>query len=69
MQAISIVPGSKQLALIDRPEPRITADDEVELRVIEVGICGTDREEAVGGRAGRQRASRTWSLATKCWAK
>jgi threonine dehydrogenase-like Zn-dependent dehydrogenase len=37
--------------MIDRPEPRVGVPDEVMLRVVRVGICGTDREEANGGRA------------------
>jgi threonine dehydrogenase-like Zn-dependent dehydrogenase len=37
--------------LVERPEPTITSNDEVKIKVIQVGICGTDREEAAGGRA------------------
>lgn len=51
MKAIALVPGTTQLRLADRPEPAIGAPDEVKLRVLQVGICGTDREEAAGGRA------------------
>ena len=51
MKAISIVPGTKSIHLADLPEPAINAPDEIKLRVLHVGICGTDREEAQGGRA------------------
>ncbi|HEU5407544.1 MAG TPA: alcohol dehydrogenase catalytic domain-containing protein, partial [Nitrospira sp.] len=51
MKAISIVPGTKNVRLVDRPEPSISAADEIKVRVLRVGICGTDREEAAGGRA------------------
>jgi threonine dehydrogenase-like Zn-dependent dehydrogenase len=51
MKAIAIIPGTKNVQLIDLPEPRISAPDQVKLRVLRVGICGTDREEAEGGRA------------------
>lgn len=51
MKAISVVTGTTNLRLVDRPEPFLTAADEVKLRVLRVGICGTDREEASGGRA------------------
>jgi len=51
MKAIAILPGMAGSHLVDRPEPSITAQDEVKLRVIRVGICGTDREEVTGGRA------------------
>jgi threonine dehydrogenase-like Zn-dependent dehydrogenase len=51
MKAIALVPGTTNLRLVDLPEPSITAPDEVKLEVLQVGICGTDREEASGGRA------------------
>jgi len=51
MKAISLVPGTTDLALADIPEPMLTAPDEVKVKVKDVGICGTDREEAAGGRA------------------
>src|SRR5688500_4893145 len=51
MKAIAIVPHTTQVDLIDIPAPVITAPDEVKIRVFEVGICGTDREEVEGGRA------------------
>jgi threonine dehydrogenase-like Zn-dependent dehydrogenase len=51
MKACAIAPGTTNLRLVDRPEPDVTRPDEVKLRVLAVGICGTDREEASGGRA------------------
>jgi glucose 1-dehydrogenase len=51
MKAIAIVPGTTGSHFVDRPEPSIAAKDEVKVRVIRVGICGTDREEVSGGRA------------------
>jgi glucose 1-dehydrogenase len=36
---------------VERPEPSIAAPDDVKVRMIRVGICGTDREEVSGGRA------------------
>ena len=51
MKAIALTPGTKKLLLVDRPEPSIAAPDEVKVQVLRVGICGTDREEAAGGRA------------------
>jgi glucose 1-dehydrogenase len=51
MKAIAVVPGTVQVRLVDRPEPSITSPDEVKLRILRVGICGTDREEAAGGRS------------------
>lgn len=51
MKAIANTTNTPTLKLVDRPEPTIAADDEVKLRILRVGICGTDREEAAGGRS------------------
>jgi len=51
MNAIAVVPGTRTVRLVDRPEPSIAAPDDVKLRIVRVGICGTDREETAGGRA------------------
>lgn len=51
MRALALVPGTTSLRIVDRPEPSVGAPDEIKLRIIRVGICGTDREEASGGRA------------------
>jgi threonine dehydrogenase-like Zn-dependent dehydrogenase len=51
VKAIAIVPGTTSLRLIDQPAPSITKPDEVKVRIVRVGICGTDREEVSGGRA------------------
>ncbi len=51
MKAIANITGTSTLHLVDRSEPALAADDEIKLRVLRVGICGTDREEAAGGRS------------------
>lgn len=51
MKAIAITPGTKEVELVDREEPFIHATDEIRIKVLQVGICGTDREEVSGGRA------------------
>ncbi|HEX2866384.1 MAG TPA: glucose 1-dehydrogenase [Ignavibacteriales bacterium] len=51
MKAIAITPGKGNPELIDTPEPKITSPLQVKLQVLNVGICGTDREEVSGGRA------------------
>ena len=43
MKAIALIPGTTTLQLVDRPEPIITAPDDVKVRVLRVGICGTPR--------------------------
>jgi threonine dehydrogenase-like Zn-dependent dehydrogenase len=51
MKAVALTPGSSAIRLADLPEPVITSPDDVKVRILRVGICGTDREEASGGRA------------------
>jgi threonine dehydrogenase-like Zn-dependent dehydrogenase len=51
MKAIAITPGTSGAHVVERAEPSIAAPDEVKVRIVRVGICGTDREEFSGGRA------------------
>lgn len=51
MKAIAITPGKGNARIIEMNEPKIKSDNDVIIEVHEVGICGTDREEASGGRA------------------
>lgn len=44
MQAVAVFPADRKFDLIDHPEPSIEAPDQVKLRVLDVGICGTDKE-------------------------
>lgn len=59
MKAISIVPQTTHVSLAEIVEPQVQHPDQIKMQVLEVGICGTDREEAEGGRAdapeGRQQ--------------
>jgi glucose 1-dehydrogenase len=45
MKGIAVVPGTKTVQFVDRPEPAIVAPDDITLKVLRVGICGTDRDE------------------------
>jgi len=51
MKAIAIVPGTRALHHVERPEPRIETPHQLKLQVLQVGICGTDREEGSAGRS------------------
>lgn len=51
MHAIAIHPGKTGAIRVERPEPVVSADNDVVIDVVEVGVCGTDREEVSGGRA------------------
>src|SRR5260221_10317721 len=44
MKAVAVFPKLKEVRLIDHPEPKITQPSQVKLKMINVGVCGTDRE-------------------------
>jgi glucose 1-dehydrogenase len=44
MKAVAVFPSTKQVKVIDHPEPAISAPTDVKLRMIDIGVCGTDRE-------------------------
>jgi glucose 1-dehydrogenase len=51
MKAISIFPGQAGSHIIDKQEPSIKSPHDVKVKILEVGICGTDREQVSGGHA------------------
>lgn len=51
MKAISLKPGTTAVFLAEVPEPEIKNQEEIKMQVWQVGICGTDREQAEGGRS------------------
>ena len=51
MKAITLKPGTKEVTLTGIEEPMITRDDQIKMKVLQVGICGTDREQVEGGRS------------------
>jgi threonine dehydrogenase-like Zn-dependent dehydrogenase len=44
MKAVAVFPHEREVRVIDEPEPRITAPSQARMRVLDVGVCGTDRE-------------------------
>lgn len=44
MKALAVFPSTRETRVIDHPEPAIKGPTDVKLRIIEAGICGTDRE-------------------------
>jgi threonine dehydrogenase-like Zn-dependent dehydrogenase len=44
VKAVAVYPGARQVRLVEQPPPSLVKPDEVVLRILEVGICGTDRE-------------------------
>ncbi len=46
MQAIAVDPAARRFGLVEHPAPQSSGSHDVELRVLDVGVCGTDREIA-----------------------
>lgn len=49
MKAISLLSDTRQVELTEMPVPVITQPNQLKLRILEIGICGTDREQVVYG--------------------
>jgi threonine dehydrogenase-like Zn-dependent dehydrogenase len=46
MKGFAVFPGSKELRIVDHPEPNLATPTQVKIRMLDVGICGTDKEIA-----------------------
>jgi threonine dehydrogenase-like Zn-dependent dehydrogenase len=44
MKAVAVVPGEKELRLVDHPLPQVSSETQIKVKTLDVGICGTDRE-------------------------
>jgi len=44
MKAVAVYPADEKFAVIDHPEPALTDPKDVKLRMLDIGICGTDKE-------------------------
>src|SRR5205823_10803354 len=44
MKAIAVFPGRREVKLIEQEPPTLRAPTDVRLRMLDVGVCGTDRE-------------------------
>ncbi len=44
MKAVAVFPGTREVRVIEHEAPRITEPDQVKLRILDIGICGTDKE-------------------------
>ena len=44
MKAVAVFPGSREVKVVERQGPRLLRPDQVMLRMLDIGICGTDKE-------------------------
>ena len=45
MKSIAVIPGERDVKLIERHAPKLRCPRDVKLRILEVGVCGTDLEK------------------------
>ena len=60
MKAVAVFPGSHEIKLIEQEAPRISQPDQVMVRMLDIGICGTDRRSVPLSTAPRRPAMITW---------
>ena len=47
MKAVAVFPEQREVRVVtDHPEPKVERDTEVHLKMLDIGVCGTDREIA-----------------------
>ena len=46
MKAVAVFPTERQIRVTDHPEPKLASPKQVMARVLDVGVCGTDKEIA-----------------------
>ena len=44
MLAVAVYPAEREVRVINHPEPKLAADTQAKMRVLDVGVCGTDRD-------------------------
>ena len=44
MKAIAVTPQKRKVEIINQAEPKILSPTDVKLRMLEAGVCGTDKE-------------------------
>jgi len=44
MRAVGVIPGKREVRLMEHQTPHIAEPSQVKIRSLEVGVCGTDRE-------------------------
>jgi threonine dehydrogenase-like Zn-dependent dehydrogenase len=44
MRAVAVYPVKREVRVVDVAEPRLSAPAQVKLRILEVGVCGTDKD-------------------------
>jgi glucose 1-dehydrogenase len=67
MKAIAVTPEKHRVDIIDHPEPVLRESRDVKVRILDVGVCGTDREicSFEYGTPPTNRSARWWKSAER----
>jgi threonine dehydrogenase-like Zn-dependent dehydrogenase len=60
MKAIAVFPGPREVKVIEQEDPQISEPDQVMLRMLDIGICGTDKEICTFEYGPPRREMTTW---------
>ena len=63
MKAVAVFPRTKEVRVIEHEAPRLTEPDQVRVRMLEMGICGTDKEICAFEYGPLLQGPTTWSSA------
>ncbi|MBV9770874.1 MAG: glucose 1-dehydrogenase [Bryobacterales bacterium] len=44
MKAVAVFPAQREVRVIDHPDPKLASATQARMRVLDVGVCGTDRD-------------------------
>jgi threonine dehydrogenase-like Zn-dependent dehydrogenase len=45
-ESLAVFPAERRIGVVDHPEPNLASATQVKLRMLDVGICGTNKEIA-----------------------
>jgi len=60
MKAVAVFPGSREVKIVEREVPRLCQPDQVMLRMLDIGICGTDKEICTFEYGTRRQVTTAW---------
>ena len=60
MKSIAVTPRIKEVQIINQAGPQVSSPTDVKLRMLEAGVCGTDKEICAFNTALRRPARNSW---------
>ena len=69
VKAIAVFPQTHELKLIDVEPPEISSSTQAKIRMLDIGVCGTDREICAFQYGTPPSGADYWLSATSRWAR